>query len=143
VNAAAWFIPLSTLKKVGGFDPIFPHYTEDIDYINRCNFHELSIAICPNSIIWHDTKAYNWNDVKYNLQIRLNFQILELKKLNHSFTGALLLTFKRNFDENITHLLFRKWKDLLFNLKVQFLALKEIKKIYRSRKITKKYSAYL
>lgn len=39
INAAFWFIPVSTLRKVGGFSPLFYHYGEDKDYVNRLHFH--------------------------------------------------------------------------------------------------------
>ena len=54
VNAAAWLLPRKTLETVGGFDPIFFHYGEDDNYINRVIYHELKIGICPKAVIVHD-----------------------------------------------------------------------------------------
>ena len=54
VNAAAWFLPRKTLEMVGGFDPIFFHYGEDDNYINRVFYHGLEIGICPKLCIVHD-----------------------------------------------------------------------------------------
>ncbi len=54
VNAAAWLIPMNTISKVGGFDPIFIHYGEDNDYVNRVHFHGLKIGVDPFSKIYHD-----------------------------------------------------------------------------------------
>jgi GT2 family glycosyltransferase len=54
VNAAAWFIPVSTFKKIGGFDPIFFHYGEDDNYCQRVQFHKLKIGVVPEAFIWHD-----------------------------------------------------------------------------------------
>jgi GT2 family glycosyltransferase len=54
INAAAWFIPRSTLDAVGGFDPIFYHYGEDDNYINRLIFNKLKLGICPCLRIIHD-----------------------------------------------------------------------------------------
>ena len=54
VNAAAWFMPRKTLETVGGFDPVFFHYGEDDNYINRVLYHGLKIGICPNLRIVHD-----------------------------------------------------------------------------------------
>jgi len=54
VNAAAWFIPISTLKKIGGFDPIFFHYGEDDNYVQRLKYHNLKIGVVSDSIIYHD-----------------------------------------------------------------------------------------
>lgn len=54
INAAAWLLPRKTLKIVGGFDPIYQHYEEDDDYINRVIFHNLKIGLCPHLKIVHD-----------------------------------------------------------------------------------------
>ena len=54
VNAAAWLLPRKTLEVVGGFDPIFKHYEEDDNYINRVLYHGLRIGVCPSSRIVHD-----------------------------------------------------------------------------------------
>ena len=54
VNAAAWFMPRKTLETIGGFDPVFFHYGEDDNYINRVLYHGLKIGICPRLQIVHD-----------------------------------------------------------------------------------------
>ncbi|MBQ4394853.1 MAG: glycosyltransferase family 2 protein [Paludibacteraceae bacterium] len=54
VNAAAWLLPRNTLEIVGGFDPIFKHYEEDDDYLNRAIYHKLGIAFCPKIQVVHD-----------------------------------------------------------------------------------------
>ena len=54
VNCAAWFMPRSTIETIGGFDPIFYHYGEDDNYINRVLYHGLKIGICPKFQIVHD-----------------------------------------------------------------------------------------
>lgn len=56
VNAAAWLLPRKTLETVGGFDPIFFHYGEDDNYINRVLYHGLKIGICPKERIVHDMR---------------------------------------------------------------------------------------
>lgn len=54
VNAAAWLLPRKTLETVGGFDPIFFHYGEDDNYINRVIYHGFKIGISPKTVIVHD-----------------------------------------------------------------------------------------
>ena len=56
VNAAAWLLPRKTLETVGGFDPIFFHYGEDDNYINRVLYHGMKIGICPKERIVHDMR---------------------------------------------------------------------------------------
>jgi len=54
VNAAAWLLPRKTLEKIGGFDPIFYHYSEDVNYCQRVLFHKLKIGIVPEVYALHD-----------------------------------------------------------------------------------------
>jgi GT2 family glycosyltransferase len=56
INAAAWLLPRKTLEIVGGFDPIFFHYGEDDNYMQRVHFHGLKIGLCPLVTICHDTE---------------------------------------------------------------------------------------
>lgn len=54
VNAAAWLLPRGTIETIGGFDPIFFHYGEDDNYINRMLFQSMKVGICPQTQIVHD-----------------------------------------------------------------------------------------
>lgn len=62
VNAAAWLLPRKTLETVGGFDPIFMHYEEDDNYLNRAIYHRLKIGICPKTYITHDHQGSHLSD---------------------------------------------------------------------------------
>lgn len=59
VQAAAWFIPVTTIKKIGGFDPIFFHYGEDDNYCQRVLFHNLKIGVISNAYIRHDATVHD------------------------------------------------------------------------------------
>lgn len=54
VMAAHWFLPVNTIKIVGGFSPSFPHYGEDDNYIERLFFREIKIGIVPSLKVVHD-----------------------------------------------------------------------------------------
>lgn len=54
VNAAAWIIPRRTFEIVGGFSPLFYHYGEDRDYVERLRYHNLKLAVVPDYTIIHD-----------------------------------------------------------------------------------------
>lgn len=54
VNAAGWLLTHETLKKVGGFDPLFTHWGEDNNYIQRLVNKKLKLGICAKSIMYHD-----------------------------------------------------------------------------------------
>lgn len=95
IHAAAWLLPRNTLEMVGGFAPIFFHYGEDDNYINRVIFHKLKIGVCPKLRIIHDHQSgYSYarnrtNLVRYtNINISFNPYLLILhnfKKLIKCF----------------------------------------------------------
>lgn len=59
INAAGWLLPKNTLNTIGGFDPIFYHYEEDDDYLNRVLYHGLKVGIVPAARMVHDHHAGN------------------------------------------------------------------------------------
>lgn len=61
ISAAAWLLPLDTIRKIGGFDPIFWHYGEDDNYCQRVLFHNLKIGVVTKSFIRHDSKIRVYN----------------------------------------------------------------------------------
>lgn len=95
VHAACWLMPLNTIERVGGFDPLFFHYDEDVDFVNRCRNKKLKIGICPLSKIYHKgTNDALVNQID-NYNVILNRTVLQLKDLNASFIGAVNLFFKQ------------------------------------------------
>ncbi|MGB2868138.1 MAG: glycosyltransferase family 2 protein [Bacteroidota bacterium] len=48
VNAAIWLVSKSTIETIGGFMPLFPHYGEDNNYLNRCIYHGIKIGLIPD-----------------------------------------------------------------------------------------------
>lgn len=54
VNAACWLVTRKCIETVGGFNPLFYHYGEDNNYLDRLHFHGLKIGICPFAKIYHD-----------------------------------------------------------------------------------------
>ena len=54
VNAAAWMLKRSTIEKIGGFNPLFFHYGEDVNYLYRMMYHKESLAFIPMAFAYHD-----------------------------------------------------------------------------------------
>ena len=48
VNAALWLLPVDVIRKVGGFDPLFHHYGEDNDYVNRVRYHGYELVVATH-----------------------------------------------------------------------------------------------
>jgi len=95
INAAFWMLSKKTLQEVGGFSPVFYHYGEDIDYINRLHYHGYEIGFCPTVFGYHDRE--NRKPGKEDLL----FQLIEFSNINNSFFKAfgygILSGFKKAF----------------------------------------------
>jgi len=92
IAAACWFLPISTFKKVGGFDPIFFHLGEDVNFAQRVIFHGLKIGVSVESFVSHDTKGRVYKHIErfsdayfYKLDYRekILFADINFKKWQH------------------------------------------------------------
>jgi len=107
VNAAGWLLPKSTLEIVGGFDPIFYHYGEDDNYLNRVFYHQFKVGICPKLRIVHDANPIRnlyyereeeilmmieYTNVNKNKSLQIELRIA----LQKGITSALKLRIKRS-----------------------------------------------
>lgn len=54
INAAAWMLKRSTVEKLGGFNPLFFHYGEDVNYLYRMMYHKEQLAFVPTAFVCHD-----------------------------------------------------------------------------------------
>lgn len=65
ICAACWLMPINLIKKIGGFNPLFFHYSEDNNYYHRMVYHGVKTILVPNAYMYHDrvimgnVKAYN------------------------------------------------------------------------------------
>jgi GT2 family glycosyltransferase len=57
VNAAAWMMSKACLEKVGLFHPVFFHYGEDNNLVQRVLYYGFKIGVCPAVTICHDRHA--------------------------------------------------------------------------------------
>lgn len=98
VNAAAWFVPVTTFKEIGGFAPLFFHYGEDRDFINRLHYFSAVVGVLPAAVIYHcretrDIEVIRW-DVKkkrryYYVGILSRVANINLKVLSGLFDGVI------------------------------------------------------
>ncbi|MCW3789192.1 glycosyltransferase family 2 protein [Plebeiibacterium sediminum] len=110
-NAAAWLIPRATIKKIGLFNPIFPHYGEDTDYIARLKYHKLKIVISPITRIYHDRIQHSNNTPLKNFKRIYIDDLNKLLNINSSLHFAL----RRWLSDKLT-IIFNKILKLHFKL---------------------------
>ncbi len=112
VNAAAWLMSVSCVKKVGGFDTLlFTHYGEDDNYLQRVRFHGFNIMINTETTICHDREFRKKNENEYRNRhfarenARLQMKI-EMGNINDNIDFEARMNFiKRKILKNV--LLFR------------------------------------
>ncbi len=54
VMAAHWLVKIDCLRKVGGFSPVFKHYGEDYNYVDRVHYYGYKVGITPSLRVVHD-----------------------------------------------------------------------------------------
>lgn len=87
INAAFWFIPVATLRTVGGFSPLFYHYGEDKDYINRLHFHGLQAGYVPTVFGCHD-REFRKSSKETFFQTEYMYLLSEAANINYSLARA-------------------------------------------------------
>lgn len=70
VCAACWSMPISMLRTVGGFNPLFFHYGEDSNYYTRLQYHQLKTIVVPAAHVWHDRGKFGNSAVHDKLLVR-------------------------------------------------------------------------
>jgi GT2 family glycosyltransferase len=94
-NAACWLLPVDVIKKVGGFDPLYPHYGEDEDYIRRVKQKGYKIGLCPYFKVHHDRE---FRSKKKSFKQEINNSYIELINLiKHNPKASLLSLFIKVF----------------------------------------------
>lgn len=70
VMAAHWLISRQCLEKVGGFSPTFPHYGEDDNYLQRCQYWGMKVGIVPSAKAVHDRANRKYTEEKHQYIVR-------------------------------------------------------------------------
>ena len=95
VNAAAWLISRECLRKVGGFDPLFFHYGEDEDYVQRLIYHKFKIGFVPHAQAVHDREGYvKQSDLRSSLPTQYKDCLIILKNVHRSFNTNLYVALR-------------------------------------------------
>lgn len=87
INAAIWYIPTAVLKEVGGFSPLFYHYGEDKDYVNRLHFHGYKVGYIDTIRGYHDREYRPVTREKY-LRTEFVYHLSEYANPHRSMWGG-------------------------------------------------------
>ena len=114
IQAASWMIRVDVIKRVGLFNPLFFHYGEDNEYLNRLKYHGFKVGILTNCRVVHlsnplssthkkNFNVYHQNRVFSNWlvsQLDINLQndkLLLLRSVSPMVRGFLLTLFTLRF----------------------------------------------
>lgn len=143
IHAACWMVSKDCLAKTGGFDPLFYHYGEDNDYINRVVINGFKVGICPSVNVFHygffdPSKPHHAN--KHLVKVSC---LLELKTLQNSLLGNYLFFFKRRIDQATNYVLARKFSKAFKEMISPFVFLKYYKRLARAREASREKQPFL
>lgn len=108
VCAACWLIPVSVLKEVGGFNPLFFQYGEDNNYYTRLVYHKRKIILAVRARMYHDRKIHG-NVMLFNkkrLRIMNLVTVCNPGLSIHGRVNKLLILWMKNPLSEICELLF-------------------------------------
>ena len=84
ICAACWLMPVNIIIKIGGFNPLFFHYSEDNNYYHRMTFHGVKTILVPHAQMYHDRQVYG-NKQAYNYKLLHRDMILVACNINNNF----------------------------------------------------------
>lgn len=129
VNAASWMMSAHTIEKVGGFDPIFSHGGEDVNYLDRVRYNGLKVAIEPEAKIYHDRGQGRTGDIESYVKSIFCDPNKDLDRMLYEFSKLFYEVIKREKDkkhidillEDGTRMIKRWIRNRYFNDKYMYL----------------------
>ena len=110
INAAMWLIPVTIIKEVGMFAPLFAHYGEDRNYVHRVQKKGYRLGVVKSATGCHDRESrpvsrqqWFYAEFVYFLTEAVNPHYLWYKAVAYSLLAALKKALKA--------LLAGKWSD--------------------------------
>lgn len=135
INAAFWMIPTSALRIVGGFSPLFYHYGEDKDFINRLKFHLYSLGYSPKVFGYHD-REYRQETRETFFRSERVYHLSEYANINYTFRKAFGYGVLACIKKAMQSLLRMKGKDTATYLGIAGQLIRRTSEIIRIRKET-------
>ena len=144
VNAAAWFLPVKIIKKIGGFDPLFPHYGEDRDFCNRMRYFGYDIYISNSSSIIHERKYSYKNIYRSKKNLLYTTGLAFIKNINDNIVSTYFKWILYRLKPIFKNLIFLKFRIFFIEIYVILWLILEFQAIKESRKKSMvKKSCYL
>ena len=132
ICAACWLMPISLIRQIGGFNPIYFHYGEDNNYYQRLLYHKIKTYVATKAFMYHD-RLIHGNAEAFNKN-KLHRDLLNIAcNINNSFSNIIYGMTLRLFRCYFTDLPKKQYKIGAFCKETCWL-LNNIKTILKSRK---------
>jgi GT2 family glycosyltransferase len=139
INAALWYIPMSVIRKVGMFAPLFYHYGEDKDYVNRIHYHGYQIGYVPTALGYHDRAERPFNRSLF-LRTERVYHLSEYANINYSFVKAFAMGVLAPVKKAFKALVKGQWSDCTAFIGISCQLLGKTSQVVSSRKEAKYYT---
>ena len=133
INAAIWYIPTVVLKEVGGFSPLFYHYGEDKDYVNRLTHHGYQVGFVPTLHGFHDREYRPVTHEKF-LHTEYVYLLSEYANPHRSAWMGFAYSVLAGIKKSCLSLCRGKFADALAYLKISLRLLCKSREVLRVRK---------
>lgn len=144
VNAAIWLMTLDCIKKVGGFDPLFPHYGEDNDYVNRVIYRGGKVGVLPSVIAYHDKDLENKAiSIDKNIYRTTLSYLGTVKNLNNSMACGYFTCLQVCVKKQIKAIYTMDMTLLRINIAAMRAVFKQMHQVREHRKLSRKERAFL
>lgn len=141
INAAFWLLPIETVRKVGGFSPLFFHYGEDRDYLLRARFHHFKVGYLPAARATHDRDSRKATAETF-LKAEYIYFLSELSNINYPLSKAIAYSMLASIKKMLIAISKGKGYEATSYLKICFLLLIKLPKAISTRKVTKEQGAH-
>lgn len=143
VNAAVWLVSRKAIETIGGFDPLFPHYGEDTDYLQRVLFFGGKVGIYTGTIAYHDRINPTIVDTEKLLyKTCLMYQNM-VKNINMSLPIAIIKMCGYSLGHIVKFCIKRQYIEIAVNIKALKRTINNIQMIKEHRKLSMYKGAFL
>lgn len=143
VNAAIWLVSKQCFRKAGGFDPLFPHYGEDNDYLQRVHYNGFKVGIVPQIIAYHDRDYSTQSTINKNIYRATLVYISYVKDINTSFVNGCFKCIQVYFRKIGKAIITMDMSLLYINTIAMFNVFKQTNKVIKHRKLSLSERAFL
>ena len=139
INAALWYLPTTVIRKVGMFAPLFYHYGEDKDYVNRIHYHGYQIGYVPTALGYHDRAERPFSRLLF-LRTEYVYHLSEYANINYSFTKAFAMGVLAPVKKAFEAMAKGRWSNFSSFISISFQLLVKTSQVVNSRKEAKCYT---